>query len=97
MKKSLLLLLMCIGANAATAWAQDDDVYFVPSEKRNQARSLNIRRSMLTILTTRWLMTMTFKKVIGQKDGATATGMLTHTTDVAKITKDSVTRKNRTQ
>lgn len=33
MKKSLLLLLMCIGANAATAWAQDDDVYFVPSEK----------------------------------------------------------------
>lgn len=52
---------------------------------------------MLTILTTRWLMTMTFKKVIGQKDGATATGMLTHTTDVAKITKDSVTRKNRTQ
>ena len=33
MKKSLLLLLMCIGANATTAWAQDDDVYFVPSEK----------------------------------------------------------------
>lgn len=66
-------------------------------KKRNQARSLNIRKSMLTILTTRWLMTMTFKKVIGQKDVATATGMLTHTTDVAKITKDSVTRKNRTQ
>lgn len=52
---------------------------------------------MLTILTTRWLMTMTFKKVIGLKDVATVTGMLTHTTDVAKITKDSVTRKNRTQ
>ena len=33
MKKSLWLFAICLGLNSFCAWAQDDDVYFVPSSK----------------------------------------------------------------